>query len=97
MITDEFLGTVAEFVNSKVAKIVLNQEFEITNFTIKSVQGAVLTIEYMVPSASVSVISLIQIKDAVGGLISENQVYVPVSSDTIITQTVKVRELVGVV
>ncbi|MCC8435491.1 ketopantoate hydroxymethyltransferase [Brevibacillus sp. M2.1A] len=97
MITDEFLGTVAEFVNSKVAKVVLNQTYEITNFTIKSVQGTVLTIEYMVPTASVSVISLIQIKDAVGGLISENQVYVPVPSDTIITQTVKVRELVGVV
>lgn len=96
MIIDEFLGTVAEFVNSKVAKVVLNQEFVITNFTIKSVQGAVLTIEYMVPATSVSAISLIQIKDAVDGLISENQVYVPVSSDTIITQTVKVSEIVGV-
>ncbi|MGK5512063.1 ketopantoate hydroxymethyltransferase [Brevibacillus formosus] len=97
MITDQFLGTVAEFVNSKVAKVVLNQTYEITNFTIKSVQENVLTIEYMVPAASVSVITLIQVKDAVSGLISENQVYVPVPSDTIIAQTVKVKELVGVV
>lgn len=97
MITDRFLGSVADFVNTNVAKVVLNQTYEITTFSIKSVQDNVLTIEYMVPAASVSVINLIQLKDASDALISENSVYVPVPSDTIIRQTVTVRELVGVV
>jgi hypothetical protein len=97
MITDQFLGSVADFVNTNVAKVVLNQDHEITDFTIKSVQGNVLTMEYMVPAASVSVINLVQLKDVTGALISENQVYVPVPSDTIIRQTITVSELVGVV
>lgn len=97
MITDQFLGSVANFVNTNVAKVVLNQDHEITDFTIKSVQGNVLTMEYMVLAASVSVINLVQLKDATGALISENQVYVPVPSDTIIRQTITVSELVGVV
>jgi hypothetical protein len=97
MITDQFLGSVANFVNTNVAKVVLNQDHEITDFTIKSVQGNVLTMEYMVTAASVSVINLVQLKDVTGALISENQVYVPVPSDTIIRQTITVSELVGVV
>lgn len=97
MITDRFLGSVAEFVSTNVAKVVLNQTYEITNFTIKSVQGTVLTIEYMVPAASVDLITLIQLKDAADSVITENSVYVPVPSDTIIRQPITVRELLGVV
>lgn len=97
MITDRFLGSVADFVNTNVAKVVLNEDYEITTFSVKSVQDNVLTIEYMVPSASVSVVNLIQLKDATDRLISENQVYVPVPSDTIIRQTITVNEQVGVV
>jgi len=97
MITNEFLGSVAEFVNTRVAKVVLNQNHEITNFTVKSVQGTVLTIEYMVPAADVSLITMIQLKDGSDALISENTVYVPVPSDTIIRQPITVSELIGVV
>lgn len=97
MITDRFLGSVADFVNTNVAKVVLNQDYEITTFSIKSVQDNLLTIEYMVPAASVSVVYLVQLKDATDRLISENQVYVPVPSDTIIRQTITVNEQVGVV
>lgn len=97
MITDRFLGNVAEYVNTNVAKVVLNQTYEITNFSVKSVQDNVLTIEYMVPAASVSVVNLIQLRDASGALVSENSVYVPVPSDTIIRQTITVSEQVGVV
>lgn len=97
MITDRFLGSVTDFVNTNVAKVVLNEDYEITTFSVKSVQDNVLTIEYMVPSADVSVVNLIQLKDATNRLISENQVYVPVPSDTIIRQAITVNEQVGVV
>lgn len=97
MITDRFLGSVAEFINTNVSKVVLNQTHEITDFSIKSVQDNVLTIEYMVFAADVNLINQIQLWDGSGALVSENQVYVPVPSDTIIRQTITVSERTGVV
>ncbi len=97
MITDRFLGSVAGFVNTSIAKVVLNQTYEITTFDVKEVQGNVVMIEYMVPAASVDLVTLIQLKDEAGALITENTVYVPVPSDTIIRQPITVKELVGVV
>jgi hypothetical protein len=97
MITDRFLTSVANFVDANIAKVVINQDVEITDFAIKEVQGNVFTIEYMVKADRVSEVHLIQLKDASNALVSENQVYVPVPSDTILRQTITVREQVGVV
>jgi len=96
VITDRFLGNVAEYVNTNITKVVINQTHEITDFAVKAVQGNVLMIEYMVPAASVEVINQIQLRDGTGALVSENQVYVPVPSDTIIRQTITVSEQTGV-
>lgn len=97
MITDRFLGNVTEYVNTNIAKVVINQTHEITKFSVKAVQDNVLTIEYMVKAANVDVINQIQLRDGSGALVSENQVYVPVPSDTIIRQTITVSERTGVV
>ena len=92
MITTGFLGNVAEFVNSKIAKVVLNSSYEITNFDAKQVSSGLINMQYTVPNGAITAINLIELKDNAGNVVSSNQVYVPITADTIITQTIKVKE-----
>ncbi|WP_273483586.1 ketopantoate hydroxymethyltransferase [Desulforamulus ruminis] len=92
MIDTDFLQDVAEFVNGKVAKVVLNGAYEITEFETKQVSGNVLQMKYMVPYGSVPNISQIELKNIDGFLISTNTVDVPVTADTILFQMIVVKE-----
>ena len=69
MITAEFLHDVAEYVDSRVAKVVLNGTYEITDFEVKAVTGSMLALNYLVPVADVSLITLIELKDAANNVI----------------------------
>jgi hypothetical protein len=92
VITASFLNEVAEFANAKVAKVVLNGAYEITTFQVKEVTDNVLALNYIVPAAEVSLITTIELKDAAGVTISHNDVYVPVTSDTLLVQTITIKE-----
>jgi len=95
MIEDRFLSDVAGFINSYITKVVLNESFEITSFLVKEVCGNLLYLEYLVPAASVSEVRLIQPQNALGNVVSTNEVYVPISSDTAIRQTIEVKEVLN--
>lgn len=92
MITEAFLSQVASYVDDRIAKVVLNGSYEITDFDVKQVDDATINMEFMVPNGAVSVITSIELRGEDDAVISTNSVYVPISADTIITQTIQVRE-----
>lgn len=94
MINTQFLHDVAEYVDSRVAKVVLNSTYEITDFQVKEVTDNVLALNYIVPVADVSLITKIEIKDASDNQITSNDVNVPITSDTVMLQTIEVKEAV---
>ncbi|WP_281868347.1 ketopantoate hydroxymethyltransferase [Brevibacillus parabrevis] len=93
MIESSFLGTVAGFINNYVSKVLLNGTVEITTFSKKEVRDNVLHLEYLVPAAVVSEVRLIQLQNAAGKTVSSNTVYVPISTDTFIKQSIEVSEV----
>ena len=66
MIDTAFLQDVAEYVDSRVAKVVLNGTYVITNFEVKQVTDNVLAMKYLIPAADVSLVTTIELKDAGG-------------------------------
>ncbi len=94
MIAAALINDIAKFIDTEAMKIVLNDgAYEITDFVRKMVAEDTLHMEYIVPLGSVEAIEKIEIKNANDELRSENIVFVPITSDSILTQTIKVREV----
>lgn len=92
MIASTLLSEIAELADSKIAKVVLNGTYEIDTFEVKSVTGATVGMQYIIPASAVPVVTKIELKNSANQLISSNDVYVPITSDTLILQTLDVRE-----
>ncbi|WP_217563079.1 ketopantoate hydroxymethyltransferase [Paenibacillus sp. GbtcB18] len=92
MINPNFLNSVAQYADSKVKAVVLNGTYSITQFKVKAVSGGILTLEYLVPFGAVDAITSIELWDGQGNKISTNAVYVPIASDTIMRQTITIKE-----
>lgn len=92
MISTEFLSNVADHVDGQIAKVVLNESYEITDFSIKETEQDLVNMQYVVPNGVVPTVVLIELKDVSDNVISSNEVYVPITADTIITQTIRVKE-----
>lgn len=93
MIVQNYLNELAQYTDEKVAKVVLNGGvYEITTFQVKQITDSTLLMEYMVPVGAVNEITLIELKSASGAVVSSNNVYIPVTSDTIIKHTITVKE-----
>ncbi|WP_019849831.1 hypothetical protein [Desulfitobacterium sp. PCE1] len=92
MISTEFLSSVAGYVDGQVAKVVLNKSYEITSFKVKETEQGLVNMQYVVPDGVVPIVSLIELRDSSDTVISSNEVYVPITADTIITQSIRVKE-----
>ncbi|GAA0379004.1 ketopantoate hydroxymethyltransferase [Bacillus horti] len=92
MITVEFLQEVAAFVDRKIDRVVLNGTYEIDEFEIKNLTNETVVMQYMIPNGSVSTISLIELRDEDGGIISSNSVNIPVTADTLMLQSIEIGE-----
>ncbi|MNI87236.1 hypothetical protein D3C73_1444170 [compost metagenome] len=92
MIASSLLSEIAILAESKIAKVVLNETFEIVDFEVKSANGATVGMQYIIPVSAVPVVTKIELKDGAGQVISSNDVYVPITSDTLILQTIEVKE-----
>lgn len=92
MIAAELLHDVAEYVNSRVAKVVINGTYTITNFDVKAVTDNVLALNYIVPVAEVSLITLVELKDADDNVLTSDPVNVPIAADHLMLQTIEVKE-----
>ncbi|MFC4601862.1 ketopantoate hydroxymethyltransferase [Cohnella hongkongensis] len=93
MIDTQFLSDVADYVNGRIAKVILNGTVDITNFTVKEVSERTVILQYIIPVADVSLVELIELKDTSGNLITSNPVEIPITSDTLMLQTVEVKEV----
>ncbi|HHY27702.1 MAG TPA: ketopantoate hydroxymethyltransferase [Desulfitobacterium dehalogenans] len=92
MISIEFLSSIAGYVDGQVAKVVLNGSYEITSFKVKEAEQGLVNMQYVVPDGVVPIVSLIELRDSSDTVISSNEVYVPITADTIITQSIRVKE-----
>lgn len=93
MIAEQLLHDLAEYVGGRVAKVVLNGNYEIAEFEVKQVTDNVLALNYLVPVSDVPLITLIELKDSANKVLSSNEVNVPITSDTMMLQTVEVKEV----
>ncbi|MFD1179196.1 ketopantoate hydroxymethyltransferase [Paenibacillus puldeungensis] len=92
MIQPTYLSEVANYTSGQIAKVVLNDSVEITNFTVKEVTASTVGLQYIVPAASISLVTKIDLKKANGDVICTNNVYVPIVSDTLLLQTILIKE-----
>lgn len=94
MITTSLLNGVAGYVNGRVAKVVINDSYEITSFKIKEVTDNVLAMNYIVPVADVSLIEKIELRDAKNNVLTSNQVNIPITADHMMLHTIMVKEAI---
>ncbi|MGX4583377.1 ketopantoate hydroxymethyltransferase [Paenibacillus chitinolyticus] len=92
MIDPIFLSGVAQYTDGCVTAVVLNGIYTIMQFKVKAVSGGMLTLEYLVPYGAVDAITSIELRDSQGNKISTNNVYVPIASDTIMRQSITIKE-----
>lgn len=92
MISTEFLTSVAGYIEGETTKVVLNGDYEITSFKTKETGQGLITMQYIVPNGVMPIVTLIELRDSSDNVISINEVYVPITADTIITQTIRVKE-----
>lgn len=92
MISTDLLHGVAEYVNHRVAKVVINGTYIITDFDVKAVTDNVLALNYIVPVSEVSLITLVELKDAADIVLTFNPVNVPIAADHLMLQTIEIKE-----
>lgn len=95
MISTQFLEDIAKYVDSRIAKVVINGTYEITQFEVKQVTDSTLAMRYIVPASEVSVITMIELKDEDGNVISSNSVNIPITADQVMIQAIEVKEVVN--
>ncbi|MBD2846182.1 ketopantoate hydroxymethyltransferase [Paenibacillus sp. IB182496] len=93
MIATNFLHDIADYVDHRVAKVVINGSYEITQFEVKSVTDQTLALNYVVPLAEVSQITLIELKDAENQVLTANSVDVPITADHLMVHTLSIKEV----
>lgn len=93
MIEAQFLQDLASYVNSRIAKVVINGSYDITSFTVKRVDNQTAVMNYIVPAAEVSLITQIELRDAEERVISSKPVHIPITADHLMLQTLNVKEV----
>ncbi|QTH44972.1 ketopantoate hydroxymethyltransferase [Cohnella sp. LGH] len=93
MITAQFLSDVTDYVDGRIAKVVLNGTVEITSFIVKEAPDRTVILQYIIPVADVSLVELIELRDDSGAILSSNPVEIPITSDTRMLQTVEIKEV----
>lgn len=93
MIEPSFLHDVAEYVDSRIAKVTLNESYDITDFQVKEVTGNMLALNYIIPAADVSLVTKMELKDENDTVLTSDDVNVPITSDALMLQTIEVEEV----
>lgn len=93
MIPIEFQNDIASFVESQISKVQINGMYDIENFTVKSVIGNKVDMVYMIPFGSVAEVHSMALLKANDEIISTNDVYLPITSDTNISHTFTILEV----
>ena len=91
-IQDALLQDTAGFVVTDIAAVLINDETKITNFTIKYASGRFVTLEYQVTSAMTSVVSNIKLLKSDDTVLTDSNVYVPVTNTILSRHSIEVKE-----
>ena len=94
MISSKLLSDIAEFTDDKIAKVVINGSYEITKFEVKSVTDSTVGMQYIIPASDTNLVTKIELKSSADELITSNDVYIPITSDTLLLQTIEVKEVI---
>lgn len=82
----------ATFLATLPATVTINGTYNITNFEILSASANKANLQYIVPLSATSLITLIEVKDSTGALLSSDVVNIPITSDHLQVQSITVRE-----
>ncbi|MER2061423.1 MAG: hypothetical protein ABS894_00680 [Aerococcus urinaeequi] len=93
MITNGLLSGMAGYISSRISKVVLNGTYVITEFEVNKVEGNTVVLNYIIPASSLSLVTMIEIKDAANVVLSAKPVSLPVQSDTLMLETFEVEEV----
>lgn len=92
MIDQQALNELAVHLNSRISKVVLNGEYEITDFTEQAVTESTVALNYLVLASDVSLVKLIEVKGP-NIRVSSKPVNVPIQSDTLMLETFEIEEV----
>lgn len=88
----EILNDLGIHLNSRITKVVLNGVYEITNFIVKEVTSSTVALNFLIPAADVSLVTLIEVKgDNIR--ISSKPVNVPITSDNLMLEIFEITEV----
>lgn len=87
----ELLSGVANFLSAHVASARINGSVAISDLT-KTVSNGTLTVSYTVPQAQAEEITRVALLSADGDVLTESQIYVPVSGSTVLTHKIPIAE-----
>lgn len=85
------LEGVANFTSGDIASAQINGSIAISEIS-KSVTGSTLTVTYTVPQGSAESITSMALLDASGNVLTQSEVYVPITGATVLTHTIPVSE-----
>lgn len=85
------LEDTANFISTDVAAVRLNGSFMVTALS-KSVSGGTLTITYTVQPSQIESITLIELLDAYGNVLTSSTCYVPVTTTQVLKHSIPVQE-----
>ncbi|MBY0117842.1 ketopantoate hydroxymethyltransferase [Paenibacillus xylanexedens] len=91
MIDQGILNELAAHLNSRITKVVINGVYEITNFSEKAVTESTVAVNFLIPAADVSMVTLIEVKGP-NIRVSSKPVNLPVISDTLMLETFEIEE-----
>ncbi|WP_404407752.1 ketopantoate hydroxymethyltransferase [Jeotgalibacillus malaysiensis] len=92
MMNPDFLNSLATYTHSKIEKVVINEVHEIIEFEVKSQQSNEVKVEYLVPFNLVETVTKIELKDQSDQVVTTNNVFVPITSDTLLKHNFLIQE-----
>ena len=93
-LTEVLMNALKKHVGDISVKVLINNEIEVTDFVQKLVTGGYLRMQFKVPNwEQVGTITNLKILDAEGLILSNDTVYLPVESDSMVEYHINVKEV----
>lgn len=93
-LTKELLNKLAVYVSEQTKKVLVNDNVVISTFSMREAKEQNVTIEYIINSESIqsNEITNIKLLDSEDTVLTDANVYVPVTTDTLVKHTIKIKE-----
>ena len=91
-IQQALLNDAAAFVQQDIAYVVINDNIQISDFTVKQVSDNAVTLKYEVTPSMTNLITSIKLMKVNGDVLTQSIVYVPVTQSIVSKHTITVKE-----